>query len=386
MFLDKTAKYNPKLIETVFNFHQNLIVDPDTFVVDVDTFLENAKQNLEEAKKYKIELYFMLKQIGRNPYLARKLVEIGYPGAVVVDFREANLMMKHKIPIVNVGHLVQPNKRNLQKIVDYNCEYITCYSVEKIRDVNDCARTSGKIQKLLLRILDDNDIVYHGQAAGFSLNELERLVEEVKLLENVKISGVTSFPCYLYDVNTKSIQPTNNLKTIFKAKEILEAFGVEIENINAPSTTSITMIRQLAEAGATSGEPGHGLSGTTPMHASHDLVEKPCVVYLSEISHNFKDKSYAFGGGYYRRSHVSHALVGKSIKESRKLQVFPPSTESIDYHFGLSETASVNDTVVMAFRYQIFVTRSQVCLVEGIHKNSPKIVGLYTSLGDEVFE
>ena len=41
----------------------------------------------------------------------------------------------------------------------------------------------------------------------------------------------------------------------------------------------------LAAAGATQIEPGHGLTGTTPLHAVEDLPETPAVVYLSEVSH-----------------------------------------------------------------------------------------------------
>lgn len=35
----------------------------------------------------------------------------------------------------------------------------------------------------------------------------------------------------------------------------------------------------------------------------------------------------------------------------------------------------------MAFRFQIFVTRSDVVIMEGIHKGKPEIVGVYDSLG-----
>ena len=38
----------------------------------------------------------------------------------------------------------------------------------------------------------------------------------------------------------------------------------------------------------------------------------------------------------------------------------------------------------MAFRFQIFVTRSNVVLLSGLKNNNPKIEGIYNSLGDEV--
>lgn len=62
---------------------------PDSYLIDMDVLIDNAKKILEAAKVRNIRLYFMLKQLGRNPYIAKKLVELGYEGAVVVDFKEA---------------------------------------------------------------------------------------------------------------------------------------------------------------------------------------------------------------------------------------------------------------------------------------------------------
>ena len=66
------------------------------------------------------------------------------------------------------------------------------------------------------------------------------------------------------------------------------------------------------------------------------------------------------------------------------VKVTPPTDESIDYHFELSENCNVSDTVIMAFRTQIFVTRSNVALVRGINKGEPKIIGVYDSQGIEI--
>ena len=69
------------------------------------------------------------------------------------------------------------------------------------------------------------------------------------------------------------------------------------------------------------------------------------------------------------------------MEDAKMLKVIPPCDESIDYHFGISKECRVGDTVVMAFRFQIFVTRSDVVLVEGISKGEPRIIGVYDSLG-----
>ena len=81
----------------------------------------------------------MLKQMGRNPYLAKALIEMGYPGAVTVDFREAMVMMQHHIPIGNAGHLVQVPRAMVKKLLEYGPEVITVYSREKIRQIENAA-------------------------------------------------------------------------------------------------------------------------------------------------------------------------------------------------------------------------------------------------------
>lgn len=98
MLLEQTEKRNRKLLEISFYFHQMGSIRPDSYLVDIDMLIENARLMLIEAKKHGIILYFMLKQLGRNPYIAKKLMSLGYTGAVVVDFKEAKVMMDHQIP------------------------------------------------------------------------------------------------------------------------------------------------------------------------------------------------------------------------------------------------------------------------------------------------
>ena len=309
MFLEQTIKQDRELIEKAFMLHQKGQIMPDSYVIDVDTFLDNSKAILQAANNNGMDCYFMLKQVGRNPFLARKLVDLGYKGAVVVDYKEALIMMKYHIPICNVGHLVQIPKSLLQKLVDYGCDYYTVYSYQKILDLNQCGKASNKKLKLMIRVTDNDDMIYSGQTAGFYLDQLKELVNKVKELNYVEIKGLTSFPCFLYDESLEKIAATNNLKTLLKAKEILESLGINIDNINAPSTSSVETIKEMQPYPINSIEPGHGLSGTTPLHALQQCAEKPCVVYVSEVSHNFDGLAYCYGGGHYRRSHVKNALV-----------------------------------------------------------------------------
>ncbi len=384
MFLKQTVKRNRELIEASFQMHQSGKIEPDSYIIDVDTFLENASSMLKEAKNMGIRLFFMLKQAGRNPYLARKLVETGFEGAVVVDYKEARVMMDHQIPIANIGHLVQIPTAQVEEIVAYRPQMITVYSEEKIRQIHRAAKKLGFIQDVILRVYNDFDIIYSGQTAGFLLENLKELAERVRTLyPSVRIAGVTSFPCFLYDWNVCDLMPTENMNTVKQAVKILEGLGISCSIINTPSANCLHSLKIIKEQGGNCAEPGHGLSGTTPMHAVQMLPEIPCVTYVSEVSHNFMGQAYCYGGGHYRRSHMKAALVGTSLGNSRELGVIAPTEESIDYYIGLSQECAVGDTVVMAFRYQIFVTRSDVVLVEGLKKKEPRIVGIYNSLGIE---
>ena len=382
MFVEQTRKRNRELVDAAFYFHQSGQLLPDSYLIDVDAFCENGKKILAEAKKHDFRMYFMLKQVGRNPYLAKKLIELGYDGAVTVDFKEALTMLEHEIPIGNVGHLVQVPTAMMEKIVAYAPEVMTVYSLDKVYAIDRAAGRLGKKQGILLRVFGENDMIYSGQTAGFTLDEMKEAVLEIKEnCPNIVIAGVTSFPCYLYKEEIGEIAATENLHTLLAAKERLEELGYHDLIINTPSATCVKTVDMMVRLGGNCGEPGHGLTGTTPLHAVSDQPEIPSMVYVSEISHNFLGKAYCYGGGHYRRSHMSHALVGKDERTARMLTVLAPSDESIDYHFGLSEQCEVGETVVMAFRSQIFVTRSDVVLVEGISSGRPKIVGVYDSQG-----
>lgn len=384
MFLNKTYEQNKKLIETSIDLHQKGLILPDSYVIDIDTLITNAKTILKKAKSKNVRLYFMLKQLGRNPYVAKKLIDLGYDGAVVVDFKEAMVMMNNNIPIGNIGNLVQIPNSMLDKVINYGVEHITVFSYSKLKLINDIAKKKNKKQKVIIRVYSDNDKLYPSQEAGININEFKAFLSKCKCLSNIDICGVTSFPAYLYNKELREVEQLNNYNTIHKAVTILKDMGFEVSHINTPSMTCSYVIDNFFKGDNLVGEPGHGLTGSTPMHADFDLVEKPCVVYVSEISHNFRDNSYVYGGGYYRRSHVENAIVsdGSNILFDK---VLPMDCESIDYYFKLASPHNIGDSVVMAFRYQIFVTRSSVVLLENTDKDA-RIIGIYDSQGRRINE
>lgn len=385
MFLSKLMEKNQKLVDSSIELYRKGQIEPDSYVVDVDTLLENASKIKNEADKNSIRLFFMLKQLGRNPYIARKLVEIGYEGAVAVDFREAEIYIKNEIPISNIGHLVQVPKSLMTKIIKYGVDVATVYSFEKLVEINNISKTLNKVQKIMLKISGNEDLFYGGQLSGIELNDLEEFIKKSRELNNIKIVGITAFPCYLYDEDKKDITETNNYFTLKKALKIFESNNIKIEYIDTPSTTSILTLKKMKDGIGNIGEPGHGFTGTTPAHAELDLPEIPCVEYITEISHNFRGKSYAYGGGYYRRSHLENCLVTND-DGSHLAKVNHMDDSSIDYYFEIDNEEKINSIVTMAFRYQIFVTRSKVVLIKGLKDNNPEVIGVYNSLGGKVYE
>lgn len=378
MFVERLLENNPKLIETSLSLYKQGLIMPNTYVLDYDAFMDNGKAMLEVADKNNIKLFYMLKQIGRNPMIAKGLDELGFAGCVAVDFDEALTMKENGCKLGHVGHLVQIPHNAIKDVLEANPEYITVYSLDKIKDINLEANKLGIIQKLCIRIIDEDSDLYSGQIGGFSSDYLKELVKEVEKLNNVKIAGLTVFPALLYDADQKAIKPTKNMNAMNRAKAIMEELGYKDIMINLPSCTCVNSIPLIKQIGGTHGEPGHGLTGTTPLHKDTKQTERVGYLYLSEVSHKFKEHAYLYGGGHYRRSHMENALVGYDLK---KAKVVAPSAESIDYHYELDKNFEVNEPVIMCYRTQVFTTRSHVAVVKGISTGNIELLGIYNGLG-----
>lgn len=380
MFLQSTIMHNKKLIEAALDFHQQGIIPPNTYVIDLDTVKRNAKVLSEKAKKQDIELFFMTKQFGRNPLVAQAIVESGIEKAVAVDPWEAMTLSKNGIQIGHVGHLVQIPVHMIPTILNLNPDYVTVFSYENARNISRIAQQMGKKQKVFLRIANKDDYIYNGQEGGFTFEQLVKDIESMEKLEGIEIAGLTSFPCILIQDDVPTITP--NVKSMQTAKSYLMDRGYEKLEMNMPSATSTATMKLLKENGATQGEPGHALIGTTPLHASQNLEEKPAMVYVSEVSHLYNDHAYVFGGGFYPRSHMKEALVGTNRQNLKRVPTIDNVPTNIDYYGSLAtDGVRVGDTVIYAFRTQVFVTNAHVAVLKNISAN-PELVGIYDSMGN----
>jgi predicted amino acid racemase len=147
--------------------------------------------------------------------------------------------------------------------------------------------------------------------------------------------------------------------------------------VNAPGTTSSAIFPLLAEHGATQVEPGHGLTGTTPLHAVRELEELPAVCYLTEVSHVHDGRSYVFGGGLYIDPVFPDYRV-RALVDGRLVDATIPPPSMIDYYGRLDGALPTGTTAIFGFRIQAFVTRAYVAGVRG-----GEVTGIWTGDGKE---
>lgn len=388
MFLRTVLRRNPALVRAGIELHQSGAIPPNCFVLDIDAIGMNAERLVLEAAKNSMALYFMTKQIGHNPPAVAAIRRAGLKKAVAVDVRSAAVLHRQGVPIGNVGHLSQVPHRQVAWVLGLRPEVVTVFSVAKAEAVSCAAARAGRDVDVLLGVWREGDLVYPGQEGGFRLDALPAAADKIARLPRVRIAGVTAFPCLEYVIGEARYRPTPNLATLIAAAERLESeVGIQVKQINAPGATCIETLSVLRRAGATHAEPGHALSGTTPHQAHQQGAELPSMIYVSEVSHLHDRTAFAFGGGVYRRGQLARALIGRSLDalNGGLLSAHGPGGENIDYYFAVElpkgADVRVGDTVVCAFRAQIFISYAFVAAVAGLQKGQAGFVGLFEATG-----
>lgn len=401
-FLEVTVKRNPMLIRSAVKLYQEGKISANTVVVDLDVVEINARIIAEAAGKHGLRLYFMTKQFGRNPEMCSVIRKAGVESAVAVDLEDAQCLIRNGIPVGHIGHLVQIPKNDVGYVLEcVRPEVITVFNLEKARHVHEEAKKRGIIQKILLRVVGQGDFFYPNQFGGVWEEEVEKIVSEIRKLESLKIAGVTSFPCFRFNLKTRKIEALPNLMTLLRVAEKLRRMGIEVEQINAPGDNSTFAMELAARLGATHVEPGHAFTGTTPWHAFEDLPEAPAWIYVTEVAHIDGDRAYTFGGGlmsgdaplgvwdHLYHTHRLSALVGDSPDTilERKVSAIPAGY--IDYYGELrlpkGLNSKVGDVVVYGLRNQVFVSRVRVAVVSGIQGGTPRVIGVFNREG-RIFE
>ncbi|TSB48552.1 alanine racemase [Alkalicoccobacillus porphyridii] len=382
MFIDMTLRRNEGLIKAGTKLHQEGTIAANTYVIDLDSLEYNVKSLSETASEHSLSLYYMTKQIGRSGFIGDIIARNGIEKAVAVDIDEAIQLKSNNCQIGNFGHIVQPSRSQWKYVLtDLKPEVITLFSYERAEQLSRAAESLGIIQDVILRVIRTTDSIYPGQFGGFLLHELDPDLDKLKSLKGITVVGITSFPVLQMNDTNDDFTFTSNLETLKLARGILENNNITVKHINAPSATSCYTIPMLKEHGVTHGEPGHAITGTTPLHAYNPyLKEVPSIIYVSEISHMDDQSAYTIAGGFYNRSNMEYALFGQNGSQltNQLTQVGCNSPTNIDYYGSLKKQAQmkVGDTAIYAFRTQIFVTRAHIAYVRGVNTNNPKLVYL----------
>jgi predicted amino acid racemase len=385
MFLDVLRRRNPELIEQTIVLHQAGQLPANSYVIDLDAVEANARAISDAARPLGLKVFAMTKQMGRNADFCAAIVRGGIPAAVAVDLECARAAHRGGLRIGHLGHLVQIPRTEADAAARLAPDYWTVFNREKAEQAAAATAKHGRAQPLLARIQAQGDIFYTGHEGGFHADKIPDVADAIDKLPGAQFAGITTFPALLFDAATRTVSPTANLRTLQRAAEALSRAGRTNIEINAPGTTSAAMLPALAAAGATQAEPGHGLTGTTPLHVDQDLPEIPAVVYLSEVSHNHAGRAYCFGGGLYIDpvfpDYTPHALVGPDPDAAVPLPVEIPPRSAIDYYGMIDGPARAGDTVVFGFRPQAFVTRAYTVGVSGLRAGAPTVHAVHDSWG-----
>ena len=389
MFLDVLRRRNPRLIDAAITLHQAGQIPANTYVFDLDAVRANAIVISTEANRLGLTVFGMTKQVGRNPDLCRELIAGGISASVAVDMECARATARAGMTVGHLGHLVQIPRAESTAAQALQPQYWTVFSLEKAQEAAAAAARSGRVQHILVRIYDESDEFYPGHEGGFPAAHIVEVADLIDSMNGAHFAGITTFPALIFDGDTKSLRETANLATLRRATAALHTAGRSGFQVNGPGTTSTQALSALAAAGVTQVEPGHALTGTTPLHALTDLPELPAMCYVSEISHLYQGRGYCFGGGMYVDPvfppYPMHALVSRDPATTRRLPATLPPPAAIDYYGQIDLTegpgVAIGDTVILGFRAQAFVTRAYTAGISGLDTGKPAVQGIWAADG-----
>jgi predicted amino acid racemase len=391
MFLSPLRRRNPEFLRAAAGLHASGSIPANSYVIDLDAVTANAQVMAQAAAGLGLTVFAMTKQMGRNPHFCRAVMAGGIDASVAVDMQCARATLAAGMRLGHLGHLVQVPGHEAAEAAAMDPAFWTVFSPDKAAQAAAASQAAGRVQDVLLRIHAPGDTFYLGHQGGFEADDVVAAADFVDGLDGARCAGITTFPALLFSAAEDRVEPTHNLATLASAAAALAATGRQVQ-VNAPGTTSSAMFGPLAAAGATQVEPGHGLTGTTPLHARHDeLPELPAVCYVTEVSHEYGGRAYCFGGGMYIDpvfpDYQVQALVvpGGDYDDAFLAEAELPPPSMIDYYGMLTppdgRRIRTGDTVVFGFRIQAFVTRAFVVPVQGARDGTPQALGVWASDG-----
>ncbi len=383
MFLDALLRRNPAFVSAAISLQQQGAIPAAAYVLDLDAVERNAGLIAQEADRLGLEVFAMTKQVGRHPALMAAVRRGGIDAGVAVDMGCVRALLAGGMRMGHVGHLVQVPRHDAEEAAAAAPDNWTVFDETKAAEAAAASRAAGREQALLARLVAAGDTFYTGHEGGFAAADVLAVADALDGLEGARFAGITTFPALLYDHDRRAVAPTPNLATLERAAERLRGAGREGVRLNGPGTTASGVLAMLASAGVTQVEPGHGLTGTTPLHAVRDEPELPAALYISEISHHHGGRAYCYGGGLYVDPvfppYQVQALVSRDGDLAAALRVdadLPPPA-AIDYYGMLHEPPGVRleagSSAVFGFRIQAFHTRAPVVAIRSVAAGAPRV-------------
>jgi predicted amino acid racemase len=391
VLLDRVLDRNPSLIEAAIELHQEGAVPAGTFIVDLDAISANAAALAREARVSNVRTYVMTKSYGRNPFVTHVALAQGIDSTVAVEPREADIFARFGVPIGHVGHIANVPRHAAHHVVGLGPELVTVYTEEAAADISRAAVDQGVAQDLLVRINNPADKHFSGLVGGLTEDEAVRAVERMAELANVRIAGLTTYPCLSYATkDAYKAQPTDAFFTMLRAKETLEReLGLTDLRVNAPALNNCATFPILARLGATDMEPGHALLGSSLVHGEQHLPEIPAQVFVSEVMHRWDGELYTVGGGMMYLEKFGGAaddpvscIVGRSVDQARGTRCTLLDIGVVNYYSVCTDhpAAAIGDSAIFALYPQYFVNRAYVAAVSGISRRSPRVEGLFDAM------
>jgi predicted amino acid racemase len=404
-YMEQLKNKNPELVEVATDFHRSGKIPTNTFLLDLDAHVYNAETMRREADKYNLSLYYMSKQVARNPIISQGVLDTGFKGIVAVEIQDVRILNKYGVKISHIGHLVNIPTSDVEFALSMRPEVVTVFNLGRAKQVATVASKRGFVQKLLVRPIGAKDLVLPYMEGGFSEDEIVPVVKEINRVKGVKVIGLTTFPAILFDLVKYEPFLTPNVDTVKRTKAKLEENGVKISQMNLPSNNHTTTMKMIAGAGATHVEPGQGVTGFSQSQIYGNSPEIPAFVYVTEVSHFVRNWTYIFGGGFAyidvwgityeggitnpdKSKFQFPVFVGKSSSDIMSNMVNGEMFQGlVDYHARLYNgpgKAEVGDTVICGWRPQMFLTRAMVAVVGGIKDHNPKLLGIFDHAGNPV--
>ncbi|MDE0665874.1 MAG: alanine racemase [Acidimicrobiaceae bacterium] len=396
MFLRSLLDRNPRFVEAAIELHQAGEIPANSCVLDLDAIESNTAGLCRQARELGLTVYAMTKQLGRAPGALAAMAGGFVDGFVAVDMACARPIARQGHNLGHLGHLVQVPSAETSEAAGLEPDFWTVFSENKAAAAGAAAHRLGRSQRMLVRVFAGGDEFYPGHEGGVAVDDLPAMIDRIAQTEGAEFAGLTTFPALLFDAATGGARLTPNADTLARAAEIARRHPAcpERLEINSPGTTSTEVLAMLADSGATQVEPGHGLTGTTPLHAVQELPERPAVLYLSEVAHIHQGVPLCFGGGLYVDpvfgDYEVRAVVAHDPSEisTEPVPVDMPDPAGIDYYARLHpsgrRTVAEGATVVFGFRVQVFVTRALVAGLSGVSDGEPRVAGVWNGFGDPV--